>query len=153
MEDASHFSDSAPFSDALPAHHPLLFYDGLCPFCFLSIRYLARFDQGHIFRFASLQGPFAAKKLPPSLKESFDSILLYDTQGWHHSSEAVLRALIHLGGLWRCLRLFLAVPRPLRDGLYRLFARYRRAWFGQYASLEKCPLPPLASRRQFMDFL
>lgn len=40
------------------------------------------------------------------------------------------------------------VPRPIRDRLYDVFARYRYKLFGKY---ERCPLPSAAVRSRFLD--
>jgi predicted DCC family thiol-disulfide oxidoreductase YuxK len=46
-------------------------------------------------------------------------------------SGAVLAIWSGLGWPWRVLTVFRLVPRPLRDGLYRLIARNRYRLFGQ----------------------
>jgi len=63
-------------------------------------------------------------------------------------SDAALHVAAYLGGLWK---LFLAgriVPRPLRDWMYDLVARYRYRFFGKYDS---CMLPPPEVRSRFLD--
>jgi len=46
-------------------------------------------------------------------------------------SDAVLRIVKHLGGLWRILVVLYVIPRPLRNRLYALIAQKRYKWFGK----------------------
>jgi len=45
-------------------------------------------------------------------------------------SDAVLRILKSLDGLWPALCIFLIVPRFIRDPIYDIIAKYRYKWFG-----------------------
>lgn len=53
-------------------------------------------------------------------------------------STAVIRVLTGLGGVWRVFGLALALPRAVRDPLYRMVARNRYRWFGRHAA---CVVP------------
>jgi len=46
-------------------------------------------------------------------------------------SDAVLAIARGLRFPWPLLNVFRIVPRPIRDGAYRIFARNRYRWFGQ----------------------
>ena len=64
---------------------------------------------------------------PPPL----DSIMLICQDEVLLRSEAVLAIASGLRFPWPLLTIFRIVPRPIRDGAYRIFARNRYRWFGQ----------------------
>ena len=64
---------------------------------------------------------------PPPL----DSIMLICQDKVLLRSEAVLAIASGLRFPWPLLTIFRIVPRPIRDGAYRIFARNRYRWFGQ----------------------
>ena len=56
-----------------------------------------------------------------------DSIVLRRADGRVFTkSGAALRVAIEIGGPWRAVAAFLAVPPPLRDAAYDIVARHRR---------------------------
>jgi predicted DCC family thiol-disulfide oxidoreductase YuxK len=73
-------------------------------------------------------------------------LLIEDGQVWQESS-AALRIARHMPGAWKLLRIFAAVPRPLRDAAYRWIARNRYRWFGK---TETCWLPTPELRARFL---
>ena len=64
---------------------------------------------------------------PPPL----DSIMLICQDKVLLRSDAVLAIASGLRFPWPLLTIFRIVPRPIRDGAYRIFARNRYRWFGQ----------------------
>jgi len=64
---------------------------------------------------------------PPPL----DSIMLICQDKVLLRSDAVLAITSGLRFPWPLLTVFRIVPRPIRDGAYRIFARNRYRWFGQ----------------------
>ena len=62
-------------------------------------------------------------------------------------SDAVLTILDELGGGWKLVAMLRIVPRPVRDAVYRLVARYRYRWFGRF---ETCQLPAPEQRARFL---
>ena len=64
---------------------------------------------------------------PPPL----DSIMLICQGKVLLRSDAVLAIARGLRFPWPLLTVFRIVPRPIRDGAYRIFARNRYRWFGQ----------------------
>jgi predicted DCC family thiol-disulfide oxidoreductase YuxK len=114
---------------------PVLFFDGECGLCNHSIRWLIDHDQRRVLRFAPLRGKLAERRLS-ALPTDYDdwSVVLWDENGIHFESDAALRAVACLGGSWRLARLFLAVPRVVRNRIYRFVARNRIRWFGRVDS-------------------
>ena len=107
------------------------------------MRWILERDDDEIFRFGSLQWDsartaVAARAGSEALTELPDSILLLDREGLHVKSSAALRIARRLGPPWSLLGVFLAVPRPLRDGVYDWVARNRYSWFGKR---DACMIP------------
>ena len=117
---------------------PVLFFDGECGLCNHTVRWLIARDRQRVLRFAPLQGRLAAQKrvvLPADYPDW--GVALWDEDGIHYESDATLRAVGRLGGVWRLAHALLLIPRAIRNGVYRFIARNRIRWFGQ---VESCAL-------------
>lgn len=138
---------------ALSTNAPLLLYDGVCPLCNGAVRFLLAVDRQGVIRFAPLQGTTARTILGRhSAAADADSLILVESAGTPDEtlflrSEALLRLLLHLGGLWQALRPFAFLPRSIPDTIYSMIARNRYRWFGRY---DACPLPPPHQRDRFL---
>ncbi|MCY4170084.1 MAG: DCC1-like thiol-disulfide oxidoreductase family protein [Bacteroidetes bacterium] len=88
-------------------------YDGNCRFCESSMQWLRRNDQHDQFNYTTLP-------------KGASHVILKDEEGTWKASTAALRAMGHVGGIWKILsKIFLMIPRPIRDGMYYIIARYR----------------------------
>ena len=76
-----------------------------------------------------------------------DSLVFFEEGSFYVSSTAALRTLSYLDGWERYLKLLSAVPRPLRDAVYRFFAKYRYKWFGRR---EQCMIPTPELKERFL---
>ena len=128
---------------------PVVLFDGVCNLCSGSVQFLLKRDPEGRFRFASLQSD-AGRSLIAEHGLDVDALssvlLIEDGQVWQESS-AALRIARHLPGAWKLLRVFAAVPRPLRDAAYRWIARNRYRWFGK---TETCWLPTPELKARFL---
>lgn len=127
----------------------VLAFDGICVLCNGFVRFLIRHDPSERFHFASSTSAagsaiFAAEGQDP---DNPVSVVLVDGERRYVESDAIIRALIALGGIWRVAALARIVPRPLRDAGYRFVARNRYRWFGR---LDSCPLPNSALANRFL---
>jgi predicted DCC family thiol-disulfide oxidoreductase YuxK len=131
-------------------------FDGFCGLCNRYVQFILRHDRRGRFRFAPLQGRFAAQSLerhgikPVSEPES---IVLLESVGTSSErarvrSDAALAILGGLGGPWRLAAALRIVPRGLRDAVYDLVARLRYRIFGR---LERCSVPPPSAAARFLD--
>ena len=127
---------------------PVVFYDGDCGLCDWFIARLIRIDRRNRLRYATLQGETAVKTFgaPTGPSESW-SVRLIDAAGLHDRSSAAIRAIAHAGGVWKAASVFLVVPKPIRDGVYRWVAMNRRRWFG---AADTCQLPSPGLRQRFL---
>jgi predicted DCC family thiol-disulfide oxidoreductase YuxK len=125
---------------------PIIFFDGLCNLCNGFVQWVIRRDPAGRYRFASLQSEAAKRVLGDPVP--LTSVVLWDGQTAWTRSDAALRILRGLGGIWAIFWPLAVVPRALRDGVYEWVARHRYRWFGQRS---ECLLPTPALRARFLD--
>jgi len=116
----------------MPDSHPVLLYDARCGVCRRFVRFLVREDRRGRVRIAPLQSPLGAgiRGRYPEFNQRDSAVWLPPRGRPTGFSEAILDSLAFVGGRWgRLARIARLVPRPLRDGVYRLFSRNRR-YFG-----------------------
>jgi predicted DCC family thiol-disulfide oxidoreductase YuxK len=136
--------------------NPILLYDGVCGLCNRLVQFTLRHDQENLFRFASLQSPFAGKILTRHGASVSDLTTFYVVVQYLEPdeqllarSDAVAYVLQKLGGGWGIYgSLWELLPRPVRDVLYNLVARNRYRIFGK---LDTCPIPETQHRGKFLD--
>jgi predicted DCC family thiol-disulfide oxidoreductase YuxK len=134
--------------DSLGSEGPVIFFDGECGLCDRFVKWLVRKDRRHTLRFAALQGDTAQSIFRDELSVKEDwSIKFVDSSGRYSRSDAALRAIAAIGGIWKSALAFLIVPRFIRDGVYRWIATHRYQWFGR---LDSCLLPSPALKERFL---
>jgi predicted DCC family thiol-disulfide oxidoreductase YuxK len=117
----------------------IILFDGFCNLCNGSVDFLIRNDRKRIFRYVAFQseaGKFLIRR--SGLPFVPDSVILWEDGVFSKDSEAVLEIAGKLGFPWSVLIIFRALPRALRDWVYRLVARNRYSWFGKR---DTCRLP------------
>lgn len=119
---------------------PVILFDGTCAFCERSVRFIASRDNGY-FRFGASQRDEARTLLARygTTREAARSIILIDNDRIYLRSDAALRIAGHMRAPWKYLSVFLAVPRPIRDVVYRLVAAVRIRLAG---TANACEVPP-----------
>jgi predicted DCC family thiol-disulfide oxidoreductase YuxK len=129
--------------------HPIVLFDGVCNLCNRSVQFIIQRDPEGRFRFASLQSGLG-EELRARLRidpRAVDSIVLVEGDRWYKESEAALRIARGMSGAWKALWALRLIPRPVRDGAYRILARNRYRWFGRQ---ETCWLPTPELRERFL---
>lgn len=128
----------------------IIFYDGPCLLCQWWVRFLLRADKEAQWQFASLQSPLARHLgLGGAAGEDPDSIVVWENGNTWLRSEAVIVILDRMGGGWRRMAALIRfVPLTLRDGIYRMVARYRNRWWGR---TDGCLIPPPQLRHRFLE--
>ncbi|MFM8806961.1 MAG: thiol-disulfide oxidoreductase DCC family protein [Sphingomonadales bacterium] len=114
----------------------IVLYDGVCNLCTRSVRFIIERDAVGLFCFASIQSSAGQAFLRKYLGEVTEvgSVVLIENEKVYVRSDAALLILRRLPGAWRFLYYLMIVPRPLRDLVYRLIARYRYHLFGVRAT-------------------
>ncbi|MGN7358592.1 thiol-disulfide oxidoreductase DCC family protein [Paenibacillus sp. SAF-054] len=127
----------------------IVLIDGVCHLCQGLTRFIIERDPHAKFRFASLQSDIGAELLkkgglPP---DEVDTVVLIEDGQYYVRSAAVLRIFRQMRMPWPLLYIFVILPRPLRDTMYRYVARNRYRWFGKD---EQCLLPTPELRKRFL---
>lgn len=123
------------------ADHGVVLFDGNCAFCERSVVFIAGRDPKGYFRFGASQTPAAEALLAPYgvSRETARSIILIEQGQVYLRSTATLRIAARLTWPWSMARVFLLVPRPLRDAAYAVVAAVRMRLAGR---ANACELPP-----------
>ena len=136
-------------------NNPVIFYDGVCGLCDRLVRFVLRHDQRGFFRFAALQGHFAAKALAHHGKDAAQLEAMCVIAGEKSrpeellcKSDAAIFVLRQLNWPWKAAVLLKIVPRGLRDRVYDWIARRRYRIFGK---LEQCAIPSAPERERFIS--
>jgi predicted DCC family thiol-disulfide oxidoreductase YuxK len=125
-------------------------FDGVCNLCDGAVRFMIEHDRAARLRFAPLQSDAADALLREFGRVAGDaprSIMLIDDGRLYERSDAALRVAALLDRPWSAARALLAVPKPLRDGIYDLIARSRYRIFGRRS---ECRIPSAAERARFL---
>ncbi|MGV8961182.1 MAG: thiol-disulfide oxidoreductase DCC family protein [Stenotrophomonas sp.] len=133
-----------------PLQGAVIVFDGVCVLCNRWIRFLLRFDVRGRYRFAAMQGRHGRALLQQHGLDPDDPLsflLLEGGQAWT-DTDAIIRVLTGLGGLWRVAAVLRVVPRGWRDRGYRRLARNRYRWFGKH---DRCFLPAPEQAERFLD--
>lgn len=128
----------------------ILLFDGECGLCNGVVNFVLHHDRQKRFRFAPLQSPagqglLRRYGLPP---EGVNSMVLLENGALFTRSTAALRLARRLGGLLSLLYCLMIVPRPLRDVVYRLIAKFRYQVFGRSNA---CMMPSPEQRARFIE--
>jgi predicted DCC family thiol-disulfide oxidoreductase YuxK len=132
----------------MDTNKPIIFFDGVCGLCNTFVDFVLRHDKKQVFLFAQLKGEtFAqlAKQIPQPVP---DSVVLLENGNLYFKSEAALKILLRLGGLFRLAAIAYLTPKPVRSYLYDAVARNRYHWFGKK---ETCRLPSPDERARFLS--
>ncbi len=133
---------------ALPQR--IVVFDGVCNLCEFSVNFIAGRDRAGRFFFTPAQSPLGAELLERFNIDAqrLDTVVLVKNGRALTRSTAALAIASELDGPWKLLGLFSLVPRPLRDMLYRIVARYRYRWFGRK---NRCMIPAQEIRERFLE--
>ena len=127
----------------------IVLFDGECNFCNTSVQFIIKRDPKGYFHFAAQQSDIGETlKRQYSVPDTMDSILVIDQNKVYNSSDAAIHISRHLKGLWGYLHVLKAIPKPIRDLVYKFIAKNRYAWFGKKDS---CMVPSPEMRNRFLE--
>lgn len=128
----------------------VILFDGVCNLCNSSVNWLIDRDKKNLFHFSSLQSAYGQKLVQDNglTGNYMDTFVLNDDGKIYLRSEAALRVLRYLGGVYYLAGVFLIVPQFVRDGVYNWVAANRYKWFGKS---ETCRIPTPELKTKFME--
>lgn len=127
----------------------IVLFDGVCNLCHSSVRFLLAYNRKANLYFAPLQSS-KAKELLKQVKwteNDLSSIVFIEYDKVYSKSEALFNIAKHLTYPWRIIYHFRFLPKALCDGLYKLLAQNRYAWFGKQKS---CMVPKKEWTNRFL---
>jgi predicted DCC family thiol-disulfide oxidoreductase YuxK len=132
------------------AEPDIILFDGVCNLCNGIVQFIIKRDPQGKFIFASLQSETGRKLLEKSglPSDEFDSIVLIRGEQYFIKSNAGLRVLKELGGIWKLFYFFRFLPLSFRDFIYDLIAGSRYRMFGKSDS---CMIPTPELKARFLD--
>lgn len=137
----------------MDAEPTIILFDGHCNLCNRIVRFVVKRDMRAHFRFASLQSDAAhricasAGYALPAVRDPDTIVVIRDGRALERS-DAALAIAAGLRFPWPLLGVFRAIPRGVRDRLYRVVARNRYRWFGRS---DTCMIPTPELRARFID--
>ena len=128
---------------------PIVFMDGECALCTGAARVIAKLDKRGEFRICPIQSNLGQAILQHyGLDYGSPDSWIYLADGKAFASlDAVIEAGTRLGGPGQLLLALMALPRPVRDRLYRWIARNRYAIFGR---TQMCAVPDAALKQRLL---
>ena len=124
----------------------VILFDGVCNLCNGSVNWVIDRDKKNQFKFSALQSDFAKKRLSEiGYHDYMDSIVLDDDGKIFTESDAALKVLTYLGGIYSASIAFWIVPKFLRNAIYRFIAKNRYKWFGKRDAC-RIPTPELLQK-------
>lgn len=126
----------------------IVMFDGECNFCDSSVQFIIKRDPQGYFKFAALQSEAGLElKEKYGISNHIDSFILIEDEIVYKFSDGALRVCKNLNGLWKYLYIFILVPRPIRNSVYKFIAKNRYRWFGKK---ESCMIPSPEVRSRFL---
>jgi predicted DCC family thiol-disulfide oxidoreductase YuxK len=125
----------------------VIFFDGVCGLCNGFIDFVIKIDKKHEFNFSPLQSEYAQEHLPPEMTKDLKSVIYQSGEDLFTKSDAVMRILSEIGGVWKLVSLGKVLPKAFRDAAYELVAENRYRIFGKK---ETCRLPTPEERSRFV---
>lgn len=132
-----------------PPGHILLF-DGICNLCNRSVQFIIRNDPDALFKFATLQSAKGQALLQKYhlVNNSSETVVYLTEEKVYVKSTAALQVLKTLGWPWKILYVCIIIPKPVRDFVYDLVARWRYRFFGKRNT---CMVPTMEIQNRFIE--
>jgi len=133
---------------------PILLFDGVCNLCSAAVHFILERETTPTLRFCALQSDKgralleAHNMLHVVANKDPDSLVLIEEGRAYERSNAALRVAKYLRAPYRYGRVFLYVPRFLRDLVYRFIAHNRYRFFGK---TDSCLVPTRELRARFAE--
>lgn len=108
------------------AKNIILFYDGDCGFCNSSVQFVLKHRKHNAIYFATLQSDLAKQTLnKKGIEIKLDTLYFLKDDKVYHKSTAALRITSELKFPYPFLKVFLIVPKFIRDVVYSFIANRR----------------------------
>ncbi|MBN4060903.1 DUF393 domain-containing protein [bacterium AH-315-I18] len=105
----------------------IIIFDGQCAMCSNSVQFMIRNDKRNCLKFAASESTIGKQiKAAFNLDTMAKGSMVFIKNGVAHThSDAVLRSAGELGYPWKLAKVFLIIPKCLRDVMYGFVSRNR----------------------------
>ena len=125
----------------------IIFFDGVCGLCNGFINFIMKVDKKKIFLFSPLQGEYANSNIPKHFSTDLKSVVLLSEGKFFSKSQAVIRIMVEIGGIWKIALIGRIFPEFILDFFYGLIAKNRYHLFGKRTA---CRMPSKEKRSRFL---
>ena len=127
----------------------IIIFDGVCNFCNGAINFIIKHDPEKMFTFTPMQTELAKSlmKKHKITNVGIDTFLLVKNNQCYIWTNAAFEISKDLSGYWYLSNILKIIPRPIRDFLYRIFARNRYTLFGKQNT---CMSPTAETKDRFV---
>ncbi|MEE4258914.1 MAG: DCC1-like thiol-disulfide oxidoreductase family protein [Bacteroidales bacterium] len=128
----------------------IILFDGICNLCNRSVQFIIRNDPDARFKFATLQSARGQTLLQahPLVNNSSATVVYFKEGKAYVKSTAVLQVFKTLGWPFKILYVCMIIPKPVRDFLYDLVAKWRYQIFGKRII---CMVPTKEIQSRFIE--
>ena len=118
----------------------ILLFDGVCYLCDGAVRFILKRENSKELKFTPLQSEAGSKllKIYGYPEDYLGGLVLIENKKAYDRSCACLRVAGKLRFPWKHFFLFLIIPKPIRDLVYKIIAIQRYRFFGKK---DTCALP------------
>ena len=134
----------------MQAEDKVILFDGVCVLCCAWSQFIIHHDPLCQFKLATVQSPEgqAILRYFSMPQEHFDTMVYVEGYQKFEKSDAFLKVVKQLGGLWKLFSILRIIPRAIRDWFYDRIALNRYRWFGKY---NQCLLPQEEFRSRLLS--
>ena len=126
----------------------IVLFDGVCNYCNAMVNFTMRHDPEKKYKFAALQSDIGKRlRREHGIGDEVDSVILIEDGKAFTYSTAGLRIARNLNGIYSLSYILIIIPAFIRDGAYKLFAKYRYGLFGR---TEECMMPTPDVKERFL---
>ena len=117
----------------------IIIFDGVCNFCNTSVNFIIKRDPTESFHFSTSQSNYAQTLMKQHgiNTHNVDTIILIKKGKCFFKSDAILEIAKDLSGFWYFLRVFIIVPKNIRNFIYDFISNNRYKLYGKNASCIK----------------
>lgn len=127
----------------------IILFDGICNLCNGLVNFIIKRDPNGKYKFAALQSESGKNLLLkiglPTTK--LDTLIVVSGDTYYTKSTAALRISRELTGHYSLLYPLIKLPRPFRDGIYKIIVKMRYRIFGKRNS---CMVPTQELTHRFI---
>jgi predicted DCC family thiol-disulfide oxidoreductase YuxK len=126
---------------------PVVFYDGDCGFCNRSVQFILDHERGGELHFCALQSETAQHFFRDNgfAAPDLSTFYFWDGSQLYERSTGGLKVCRYLRAPFSWWKIFLIVPKFMRDGVYNWIAKRRHKLAEQ-----QCALPTPEQRKRFL---